>query len=212
MNFGKNIERYKGFKSVKFAGVVVFSLLLVSFIWRWVGPNSIVEVAVSVRSAMVDGDGNRLFQSASPQEIGCSNLTPDKISAAWLLLIKPAIQTSRFVRFAPAALNENGVQASASAKFLDHKGNPWEIYIIANQTDTAPKASTVYEMMCVAASFDEKLVVRPFTARTMIDGIHRFAPSLRAAGIEKISINPKNCLSFSELEKMLTPGARLEKG
>jgi hypothetical protein len=212
MKFGKNIERHKGSKVVKMAGVGVFILLSASIIWRWISPNSIAEVAVSVRSAMVDGDGNRLFQSASPQEIGCSNLTPDKVGAAWRLLIKPAIQTSKFIRYAPAALNENGVQASASAKFLDHKGNPWEIYIIANQTDTVPKASIVYEMMCVAASFDKKLVVRPFTAATMIDGIHRFAPALRAAGIEKISINPKNCLSFSELQKMLTPGAKLEKG
>ena len=184
---------------------------LAYLLWTVLRPNPLAGAATNMVVALRDGDGDGLYQAAITQERQCSALTPQKLRAVWEILIQPETRTSKLLRVENGRLESNRAQATAFVRYLDHEGNPWSLDMIANKSEEGPKSAVVYTMLSTASLFDDEGIAHPnLTVDLSLAGLRRYRPRLEAIGIERIMLNPNNCVTWDQLEGILERAARSE--
>ena len=189
---------------------LLLSLLLV--LWSIFRPNPLPGAAVRMADSMRLGDGDALFDCTIADERMCSDLTPAKVRRAWEILLKPHLESSRFLRAEPTLLSSNQVQATAGFQYLDKSGNPWRLLMIANQADGGPKTQVIYKMLSLASVFDDKGQAQTsLTADLALKGFRRYRAPLESIGIHGMMLRVGSCYSMDDLERILSKGAKVSK-
>ena len=197
-----------------FWGGVGFLLLSSIYVaWRVFGPNPLVAEAAKFAVGLRYGDADQLIRATIGEERECSNLNRESIRQAWDILIRPQILDSKYVGPLRSTLASNRVQATAGFRFLDRKGNPWAISSIANQAGGEPKMTVLYTMLATASRFDDNgLASEPNLTTTLsLNGLRRYRPKLDAIGIHRVMLSPGRCVSWDELDGILSKSIQLEE-
>jgi hypothetical protein len=186
-------------------GIGLFIAVVLFVIWQMIRPNPLVTSAREMTQAMQSGDGDALFGFASSMERNCSNLDQDKLQKAWRVLIGPRIANSKFLRADPIEASSNGWQATSSVWFENKSdGKSWQLAMISNKSDEGFKTGVLIMMVICS---DPPSAFPVGESRTL-SRIRKHRASLEALGIEKVMLNPGNCVSWDQLEAMLAGNAK----
>lgn len=181
--------------------------------WYLLRPDPLPAAAVDIADAYSNGDARVMLHFASKQECDCSALTEKNVRDAWEVLLRPIVSKSQRLRQEPGKKSSNLVQATNAIWFNDSKGSPWSLGAIANQTDDGPKATLIFPMLSLASMFgeDQTILSPANTVGNHLAALRKYKGQLRAAGIEKVLLNPKRCMTWDELEEHWVQALKREK-